>query len=233
MSCRADGAAHGHSHRRRVFGCRRRLDARRSLRRGATHRATVAARELSRRRDDHRCGQGDRCAGDSPGVRLPVGKRGFCRGGLRGRAGVHRTAARRDSRDGIEVRIETDHGPGRRAAGARLSRRGPGRFVAHARSGRDGLSGADQGVGRRWRQGHAHRRAQRGLRRRARVRAARGEGGIRRRYRAAREIPDRTSTYRTAGIRGHARQLRAPVRTRLLGAADGIRRCSKRLRRPV
>ena len=83
----------------------------------------------------------------------------------------------------------------------------------------DRLSRADQGVGRRRRQRHADRRAIRRFRRRACVRAARGAIVVRRRPRAAREIPDRAAPHRDPGVRGHARQRRVPVRARLLGAA--------------
>ena len=132
---------------------------------------------------------------------------------------VRRPAAGGDRRDGIEVRRQDDHGRGRRSARSRLPRRRPGSGAARARSRGDRLSGADQGDGRRRRQGHEDRRACRGLRRRARVGAARGEGGLRRRPRAARALPDRAAPHRDPGVRRPPRQRRLAVRARLLGAA--------------
>ena len=62
-----------------------------------------------------------------------------------------------DDGDGLEVRLQGADGEGRRAAGARLSRRGPGRRDA-GEGGREGrLPGAGQGVRRRRRPRHAHR----------------------------------------------------------------------------
>ena len=71
------------------------------------------------------CREGDRRAGDSSGLRLPLRERGVCRSRCGGRTHVHRAAAERDSRDGIEVRVEDDHGACGRAAGARVSRQRP------------------------------------------------------------------------------------------------------------
>ena len=82
----------------------------------------------------------DRRAGDSSGLRLPVGERRIRRG-LRARGHrVHRPAARGDRGDGLEIGGEDHHGQGRRAARARLSRRRPGSAAARARSGGDRLS---------------------------------------------------------------------------------------------
>ena len=72
-------------------------------------------------------------------------------------AGVvfHRPARRCDPGDGVEERRQADHGKGRGAAGARLSRRGSGSGAAAVGSPPDRLAGADQGHRRRRRQGHA------------------------------------------------------------------------------
>ena len=48
---------------------------------------------------------------------------------------------------------------------------------------------------------------------------ARGEGLLRRRPRAGREVPDLAAAHRDPGVRRHPRQRGAPVRARLLGAA--------------
>ena len=65
------------------------------LRRRAASRAAAAARELSQQRRDHRRREGDRRAGHSPGIRLPLGERSICRSRCRRRAHVHRAAAER------------------------------------------------------------------------------------------------------------------------------------------
>ena len=51
------------------------------------------------------------------------------------------------------------------------------------------------------------------------ARAARGQGRVRRRPRAAREVRRAAAPHRDPGLRRHARQRRAPVRARLLGPA--------------
>ena len=80
-------------------------------------------------------------------------------------------------------------------------------------------AGADQGLGRRRRQGHAPRPRGGRDRRLDPGRAARGDGGVRRRHavrRAARRAP---ASRRGAGVRRRSRQRAAPVRARLLDAA--------------
>ena len=84
---------------------------------------------------------------------------------------------------------------------------------------RDRLSGADQGGGRRRRQGHAPRRERGRVRGRARERAARGAERLRRSARAGREIRARAAPHRDPGLRRRARQRRASLRARLLAAA--------------
>ena len=81
------------------------------------------------------------------------------------------------------------------------------------------LSGAHQGERRRRRQGHAPRRRRRRLRGGARVVQARGAQCLRRRPRAGREVHPEAAPHRDPGLRRQARQLRLPVRARLLGAA--------------
>ena len=134
-----------------------------------------------RRRRDHRRREARRRRGDPSRLRLPVGERG-----------VRRKRARRPgivfvgpppaaiARDGLEIGREGAHGARRRAGGARLSRRRPGRRAAGARSGAHRLSGADQGDGGRRRQGDEGRDGRRRLRGGARVGA-----GARRKRRSA------------------------------------------------
>ena len=81
------------------------------------------------------------------------------------------------------------------------------------------LPGADQGVGRRRRQGHARGRGGGEVRRCAGRRQARGQGVVRRRSRAGREVPDAAAPHRDPGLRRHARQLPLSVRARLLDPA--------------
>ena len=105
----------------------------------------------------------------------------FARRLRRGRAGVHRPAGGGHPRDGQQVGGEDADGRGRRAAGAGLSRPRQRPRAARRRGREDRLPGAHQGQ-RRWRrQGHAARRERRGVRRRARVVPARGQGQLRRR----------------------------------------------------
>ena len=59
----------------------------------------------------------------------------------------------------------------------------------------------------------------RGLRRRAGLVPARGDQQLRRRRGADREVRAAAAPHRDPGVRRHARQLRLPVRARLLGAA--------------
>ena len=84
---------------------------------------------------------------------------------------------------------------------------------------RDRLSGADQGGGRRRRQGHAPGRPPRRFRDRAGKRAARGKIGLRRRARADREIRQRAAPHRNAGLRRQSWQRHPSQRTRLFAAA--------------
>ena len=134
----------------------------------------TAARKLPERRRDHRRREALGCAGDPSRLRIPVRERDVRRRLRARRRGVHRPAAGGDRGDGLEIRGEGDHGARRRADRAGLSRRRPGSGAARARSGAHRLSGADQGDGRRRRQGDEGRRAaRRSLRARSRRRSAR------------------------------------------------------------
>ena len=112
-------------------------------------------------RAHHRGRASQRRAGDPSRLRLPVGERGVCAGLRRCRHRVHRTAGTRDRRDGLEERVQGHHGQSRRAAGARLPRRSTGCRAARAGGRAHRLSGVDQGLCGRRRQGHAHRRGAR------------------------------------------------------------------------
>ena len=194
--------------------------ARRRLRRSVPHRPGTAARKLPERRGDHRRREARGRAGDPSGLRLPVRERDVRRRLRARRRGLHRPAARGDRGDGIEIRGEGDHGARRRADRAGLPRRRPGSGAARARSGAHRLSGADQGDGGRRRQGDEGRQRS----------AAEFAGALASAQReakasfgddrdAARTLPARAAPHRDPGLRRHARQRRAPVRARLLGAA--------------
>ena len=79
----------------------------------------------------------------------------FALRGARGRADLRRPAARGHGAAGRQGQRQGAAGAGRRAAGAGLSRRRPGRRAAARRGQRDRLPAADQGHGRRRRQGDA------------------------------------------------------------------------------
>ncbi len=109
-------------------------------------------------------------------------------------------------RHGPEGRRQEADGRGRRAGGARLSRRRTGSRLAEGSGRRDRLSGADQGARRRRRQGHAPGRAAGRLRRGAAELLPRGEIGLRRRPRADREVRHLAAPHRGAGLRRQPRQ---------------------------
>ena len=64
--------------------------------------------------------------GDPSGLRFPVRERGIRRGLRTSRYRLHRAAAVRDPRDGLEIGRKGTDGEGRRTADARISRRQPG-----------------------------------------------------------------------------------------------------------
>ena len=113
-----------------------------------------------------------------------------------------------------------------RAGGARLPRRRPGRRAASPReAARDRLSGADQGGGRRRRQGHAPGRRARGdFAAALAARPRRGARRLRQRRRADREIRHRAAPHRDPGLR---RQPRATPCT----SSSATARCSAATRR--
>ena len=81
------------------------------------------------------------------------------------------------------------------------------------------LSGDDQGVGRRRRQGHAHRLQRRGDARGLRLGDQRGQGLVRRRSRVHREIRRGAAPHRDPAHRRRPRQLHLPVGARVLDPA--------------
>ena len=104
---------------------------------------------------------------------------------------------------------------------------------------RDRLSGDDQGLRRRRRQGHAHRaRATPRSRKASRARTLRGQVALRRRPRLHREIHRRSAPYRNPGAGRQARQRHPSRRARMLDPAPqpeghrggAVARCSMRRR---
>ena len=162
----------------------------------------------------------DRRRGDPSRLRLPVGERALRRGLRQGRHRLHRPAGRRDPRHGLEVGSQGADGEGRRAAGARLSRRRAGRFASDRR-GRCAsaipvlIKASAGGGGKGMRIVRAERElppAIDGARREAQV-------GLRRRPGADREIPGAAAPRRSAGVRRQPRQRGLSLRPRLLDPA--------------
>ena len=109
-------------------------------------------------REDRRRLPADRRRGGASGLRLPVRARGVCAGARRGRHRVHRAEPEGDRRHGRQ-----DRRARRRPRKAKVSTV-PGHLgvIEDDDAGgrdrrRDRLSGDDQGLGRRRRQGHADR----------------------------------------------------------------------------
>ena len=108
-------------------------------------------------RQDRRGLPQDRCRGGASGLRLPVRARSIPQGAGQSRHRVHRAQSSGDRRDGRQDRVEEGRRPRQGLDRAGPSRRDRGREArAEDRRG-DRLSGDDQGLGRRRRQGHADR----------------------------------------------------------------------------
>ena len=152
-----DGAADGDRDRRGLFGRRCARTACENGGRGGAARAAAGVGILSRRRADHRRLQGDRRRGGASRLRLPFRARELRQGAGQGEDRLHRPAAEGDRRDGRQDRIE-EAGEG---GGGQCRPRPSGRDRGHRRGGADRggdrLSGDDEGLGRRRRQGHAAR----------------------------------------------------------------------------
>ena len=172
-------------------------------------------------------------AGDPSRLRVPLGERGLRRGLRARRHRLHRPARVRDPRDGLEERGEAAHGAGGRAARAGLPRRRPGSGPPAARVRPHRLPGPDQGLRGRRRQGHADRRVQGRVRRRARLLQARGGIRLRRRPRPRREVSPPAAAHRDPGVRRPPRQLRVTCSSATARSSAGTRRCSRRRPRPA
>ena len=154
-----------------------------------------------------------------PRLRLPLGKRLVRRDGGGARADVHRALARAYAHDGRQDRRAGGHGRARRAAGARLRRRGRRPLGGAPRRRRRRLPGAGEGRRRRRRPRHEGclepGRAGGGLA----GRPHRGPHGLRQRRGLSGTLPGPASPHRTADHGGLARQRGAFRRARLQPAA--------------
>ncbi len=214
-----DRAAHGHPHGRGLFRRRQGRAARRSGRRGGRHRAGAGGAVLSGDREDHRCLQGDRRRSGSPGLRIPLGARGFRRGACQRRDRVHRAERGGDCGDGRQDRVQEIRRQSQGLDRPRFPRHHRGREArAEDRRG-NRLSGDDQGLGRRRRQGHAGRPQQSRGCRELHARALRGQGELRRRSGVPREIHRKSAPRRSADPRRQARQPHPSRRARVLDPA--------------
>ncbi len=126
-------------------------------RHGRRHRPAGGGEELPGDRQDRRRLQGERRRGGASRLRLSVRARGFRQGAGRGRHRLHRAEPQSHRRHGRQDRIEEGGGRRQGLDRARPSRRDRGRKGGGEDRRRDRLSGDDQGLGRRRRQGHAHR----------------------------------------------------------------------------
>ena len=95
--------------------------------------------------------------GGASGLRLPLRARELRPGARRGGDRLHRPAARGDRGDGRQDRIEEAGAGGRASTSSPASRRDRRHRACGPDRGRDRLSGDDEGLGRRRRQGHAAR----------------------------------------------------------------------------
>ena len=208
-----------HQDRRGLFrGRRRRAPCARGRREGADRPAALGA-VLSPDRQDRGRLQEDRRPGGSPGLRLPLGEAGVPEGAGQGRHRLHRTRCLRHPRHGRQDRVQEARPEGRRQHRAGLPRRHP-----QCRGGGEDrpegrLSGDDQGLGRRRRQGHAHRLQRRGDARGLRLGDQRGQGVVRRRPRVHREVHRGTAPHRDPAHRRWPRQLRLSLGARVLDPA--------------
>ncbi len=183
---------------------RRAVRARRPTRRIAIGPAPARGELSGRRRASSRSAKQAGRGVHPSRLRLPLRERRLRRGLRRGRHRLRRPAADGDPRHGAEGRRQGADGEGRRAGGARLSRREAGAGVPARARREHRLSGADQGGGRRRRQGHAPGRPAIDFEEALRRRAARGGQRLRRCARADREIRHAAAPHRDPGLRRRA-----------------------------
>ena len=157
-----------------------------------------------------------------------------------GRHRLHRPQPQGDRRHGRQDREQEGRRQGQGLDRARLPRRDRRHQARRQDRRRDRLSGDDQGLGRRRRQGHARRLLGQGGRGRLRSRALGGQVQLRRRPRLHREVHREPAPHRDPGAGRQARQRRLPGRARVLDPAPqpegrrggALARCSTPRRAP-
>ena len=170
-------------------------------------------------RQDRRRLPGDRRRGGPSRLRLPLRARGLSPRRWPRRGSSSSAPIPRHRGDGRQDRIEEIRQRRQGLDRARLPRRDRNARARGRDRRRDRLSGDDQGLGRRRRQGHAHRPFAQGGRGRLRARAIGGEVLLRRRPRVRREVHRQSAPYRDPGARRQARQRHLSRRARMLDPA--------------
>ena len=185
------------------------------------------ARVVSRGRQDHRSGQKDRRAGDSPGLRLPERERSLCQALRRRGHRLHRSQGAFDRGHGRQDRLQEAGagGQGQHDPGLERCHR-----VGRARGGdcqRHWLPRDDQGLGRRRRQGPARGVQRQGSAGRFHRLPERSAQQLWRRPHLHREICRAAAPHRNPGGGRLAGQRGLPERARVLDPAappEGDRR---------
>ncbi len=179
-----------------------------------------ASRILPQGRADHRRLQGDRRRGGAPGLRLPQSERESFAKAL-AKAGITFIGPPPKAIAAMGDKIESKKLA--QKAGVNIV---PGYLDDIATTAeavkiaeRHRLSGDDEGLGRRRRQGHAPRVEREGRARGLREREARGLEQLRRRPRVHREVHRGAAPYRDPGARRPARQHPLSERARMLDPA--------------
>ena len=192
---------------------------RRDGRRERVDRPAGSVGKLPRRGQDHRGRQGDRGGSHPPRLRLPVGKGLLCPPVCGSRDRVHRPEPPRHRRHGRQDRIQEVRQCGQRLHRAGLYRRDRRRAPRHHDRRGDRLSGDDEGVSRRRRQGHAHCLEPQGRGRGLPRRPVRGPQQLRRRPGVHREVRDRAPAHRDPGAGRQARHRDLSQRAGMLDPA--------------
>ena len=174
---------------------------------------------LSRDRQDRRRLPQDRRRGGPSGLRLSLRARGVRACAGRSEHRLHRPQSQSHRGDGRQDRIEEIRQRGQGLDRPRLSRRDRIAGTRGRDRRRDRLSGDDQGLRRRRRQGHAHRPFPQGGRGRLRPRALGGEILLRRRPGLRREIHRQSAPCRDSGAGRQARERHLSRRARMLDPA--------------
>ena len=209
-----------HPHRSGLLRGRPRRAACRDGGRGGGHRAGTGGAVVSRHRQDRGGLPTDGRRRGASGLRVPLGARSVPDRPGQGGHRVHRAEPEGDRRHGRQDR-EQEGG----SKGQSLDRAGlPGRdFQCAPRGrdrGRDRLPRDDQGLGRRRRQGHAHRLYAQGDRGGLRAGAVGGQVQLRRRPGVHREVHREPAARRDPGAGGQARHGHPPGRARMLDPAS-------------